>query len=61
MPLPWRAKLFAVPRWPSRCWVSPRDPPAAGSFDLVAADIGQGTAVVVCTRERVLVFDSGPQ
>ncbi len=60
MPLPWRAKLLAVPL-ALALLIPPRDPPAAGSFDLVAADIGQGTAVIVRTREHVLLFDSGPQ
>ena len=60
MPLPWRAKLLAVPL-ALALLVPPRDPPAIGSFDLVAADIGQGTAVIVRTREHVLLYDSGPQ
>jgi len=41
--------------------VPPRPLPAAGAFDLVAADIGQGTAVLVRTRGHVLPFDAGPQ
>ena len=60
MPLPWRARLLAVPL-ALALLVPPRDPPAFGSFDLVAADIGQGTAVIVRTREHVLLFDTGPQ
>ena len=60
LPLPRRAKLLAVPL-ALALLVPPRAPPAAGAFDLVAADIGQGTAVIVRTREHVLVFDSGPQ
>jgi competence protein ComEC len=39
----------------------PRDLPAEGSFDLVAADVGQGMAVLVRTRGHVLLFDTGPQ
>ena len=34
--------------------------PAEGQFELVAADIGQGTAVLVRTREHLLVYDAGP-
>ncbi len=60
LPLPWRAKLFAVPL-ALALLVPPRELPADGSFDLVAADIGQGTAVVVRTRTHVLLFDTGPQ
>ncbi len=60
MPVPWRAKALAVPL-ALALLIPPLDPPAAGSFDLVAADIGQGTAVIVRTREHVLLFDSGPQ
>ena len=60
MPLPWRAKLFAVPL-SMALLVPPHELPADGSFDLVAADIGQGTAVVVRTRSHVLLFDTGPQ
>jgi competence protein ComEC len=39
----------------------PRDLPAHGQFDLLALDVGQGTSVVVRTREHVLVYDAGPQ
>ena len=60
LPLPWRAKVFAVPL-ALALLVPPGDPPAFGTFDLVAADVGQGTAVIVRTREHVLLFDSGPQ
>ena len=34
---------------------------ADGAFDVVAADVGQGTAVLVRTRGHALLFDSGPQ
>ncbi|NWG74515.1 MAG: MBL fold metallo-hydrolase, partial [Rubrivivax sp.] len=35
--------------------------PAPGSFEVMAADIGQGTAVLVRTREHLLVYDAGPR
>jgi competence protein ComEC len=35
--------------------------PAQGSFEFVAADIGQGTAALVRTREHLLGYDTGPQ
>ncbi len=60
LPLPWRAKLFALPL-ALALLVPPHELPAEGAFDLVAADIGQGTAVVVRTRTHVLLFDTGPQ
>ncbi|MEO8836912.1 MAG: DNA internalization-related competence protein ComEC/Rec2, partial [Caldimonas sp.] len=60
LPIPWRAKLFAVPL-ALALFVPPRTLPAEGHFDTVAADIGQGTAVLVRTRRHVLLFDTGPQ
>jgi competence protein ComEC len=35
--------------------------PAPGRFELVAVDVGQGTAVLVRTRAHLLVYDAGPQ
>ena len=59
LPLPWRARLLAAPL--ALALLAPPLPrPAEGSFDLVAADIGQGTAVLVRTREHAMLFDSGP-
>ncbi len=60
LPLPWRARLVAVPL-ALALLVPPVSRPAEGSFDVVAADIGQGTAVLVRTRHHALLFDSGPQ
>jgi len=60
LPLPWRAKLVAVPL-ALALLVPPAALPAEGSFDVVATDVGQGTAVLVRTREHALLFDSGPQ
>jgi competence protein ComEC len=34
--------------------------PAPGQFEVVAADIGQGTAVLVRTRHHLLLYDAGP-
>ena len=58
-PLHWRvrilAPLLALPLvWP----VVPR--PRAGTFELLAADVGQGTAVLVRTRQHLLLYDTGP-
>ena len=60
MPLPWRLRLLALPLvWP--LLLPPRELPTVGQFELVAADVGQGTAVLVRTRHHLLVYDSGPQ
>ncbi len=60
LPLPWRARLLALPLllpllWPARAL------PGAGEFEVLAVDVGQGTAVLVRTREHLLVYDAGPQ
>ena len=60
LPLPWRAKLLALPLllpllWPARVL------PGIGEFELLAVDVGQGTSVLVRTREHLLVVDAGPQ
>jgi competence protein ComEC len=60
LPLPRRAKLVAVPL-ALGLLVPPASLPSEGNFDVVAADIGQGTAVLVRTRRHALLFDSGPQ
>jgi competence protein ComEC len=36
-------------------------PPAAGGFEVVVADVGQGSAVLVRTRRHLLVYDAGPR
>jgi competence protein ComEC len=59
-PLPWRLRLLAVPLvLPLLAPTVPR--PAPGSFDLLAADVGQGTAVLVRTAHHTLLYDTGPQ
>ena len=59
-PLPWRARALALPLLLALV-VPPRALPADGEFELLAMDVGQGTAVLVRTRTHVLVFDAGPQ
>jgi competence protein ComEC len=44
---------------PVLLWQAPR--PAAGEFELVAADVGQGNAVLVRTAAHTLVYDAGPR
>jgi competence protein ComEC len=60
LPLPWRARLLALPLLVPLL-LPPKDLPAPGRFDLLALDVGQGTSVLVRTREHLLVFDAGPQ
>ena len=60
LPLPWRLRALAVPLLlPLLAPVVDR--PAEGQFELLAADIGQGTAALVRTRQHLLVYDTGPQ
>jgi len=59
LPLPWRLRLLALPLALPLIWpVAAR--PAMGRFELVAVDIGQGTAVLIRTRAHLLVYDTGP-
>ncbi|HEY5322322.1 MAG TPA: ComEC/Rec2 family competence protein, partial [Caldimonas sp.] len=59
-PLPWRARVLALPL-ALALLIPPRTLPPEGGFDLLAADVGQGSAVLVRTRGHVLLFDAGPQ
>lgn len=60
LPVPWRLRALGLPLvLPVLLWSPPR--PAPGSFDLLAADIGQGNAVLVRTAQRSLVYDAGPR
>jgi competence protein ComEC len=59
-PLPWRLRLLALPLV-MPLLLPPRELPAEGRFELLAADVGQGTSVLVRTRGHLLVFDAGPQ
>lgn len=44
---------------PVLSWQTPR--PALGTFELVAADMGQGHAVLVRTASHSLLYDTGPR
>lgn len=59
MRLPWRLRLLGLPLVLPLLW-PPLPRPAEGSLEVVAADIGQGTAVLVRTRSHLLLFDTGP-
>ena len=58
--LPWGLRLLGLPLLlPVLLWPAPR--PAGGEFELVAADVGQGNAVLVRTAGHTLVYDAGPR
>ena len=57
---PWQWRLAGVPLLlPLLLWQAPR--PAPGQFELLAADVGQGNAVIVRTARHTLVYDAGPR
>ncbi len=58
--MPWGFRLLGVPLLlPVLLWQAPR--PELGQFELIAADIGQGNAVIVRTAHHTLVYDAGPR
>ena len=44
---------------PLLIWQAPR--PQHGAFELIAADVGQGNALLVRTAQHTLVYDTGPR
>ncbi len=60
MRLPWRLRLLALPLLLPVFWWQPARP-APGQFELLAADIGQGNAVLVRTATHSLLYDAGPR
>lgn len=59
-PLPWAVRALAAPLMlPLLLPVQPR--PADGSMQVTVVDVGQGSAVVVRTRNHLLLHDAGPQ
>jgi len=58
--LPWRVRLLGLPLLlPALCWQPQR--PAAGQFDVLAVDVGQGQAALVRTARHSLLYDTGPR
>ncbi len=58
--VPWWTRLLGLPLvLPVLLWQAPR--PVAGEFEVLAADIGQGSAVLVRTAGHTLVYDAGPR
>lgn len=60
MPLPWRLRLLGLPLMLPLLAPHPSRPPE-GEAQIVAADVGQGTAVLVRTRHHLMVYDAGPR
>ena len=58
--LPWGWRVLGLPLMlPALWWQAPRPP--AGQFELLAADVGQGQAVLVRTARHALLYDAGPR
>jgi len=60
LPWSWSMRLLGLPLLlPIVLWRTPL--PAPGEFELLAADIGQGNAVLVRTANHALLYDAGPR
>ena len=60
VPGPWSWRVWGLPlALPALLWTAPR--PAPGSVELLAADVGQGNAVLVRTARHSLLYDAGPR
>lgn len=59
-PWPWRMRILGIPLLLPIAWWQP-PLPDLGQFELLAADIGQGNAVLVRTAQHALLFDAGPR
>ncbi|GAP38512.1 DNA internalization-related competence protein ComEC/Rec2 [Piscinibacter sakaiensis] len=60
LPWPLRLRLLALPLALPMAWPAERGPPP-GRFELVALDVGQGSAVLLRTRRHLLLYDAGPR
>jgi competence protein ComEC len=60
LPWSWRMRALGLPLLlPVLLWRAPLSAP--GQFELLAADIGQGNAVLVRTASHALLYDAGPR
>jgi competence protein ComEC len=60
LPWGWRMRVLGLPLvLPVLLWRPPL--PAVGQFELLAADVGQGNAVLVRTAHHALLYDAGPR
>lgn len=57
---PWALRLCGVPLVLALLLWQPARP-APGQFELLAADVGQGSAVIVRTARHTLLYDAGPR
>ncbi|MDR0273951.1 MAG: DNA internalization-related competence protein ComEC/Rec2 [Burkholderiaceae bacterium] len=57
---PWMLRLAGVPLLAGLALWTPGRPPQ-GQFELLAADVGQGSATLVRTARHALLFDAGPR
>jgi competence protein ComEC len=57
---PWTLRLAGAPLLLAYALWQPARP-APGAFDLLAADVGQGSAVLVRTATHALLYDAGPR
>lgn len=60
MPWGWRWRALGLPLIVPMLWWQSAVPPW-GHFDLLALDVGQGSAVLLRTQQHSLLFDAGPQ
>jgi competence protein ComEC len=58
--LPWAARLAGLPLLLPLLWPAV-ERPAPGRFELLAADVGQGSAILVRTANHLLLHDTGPR
>jgi competence protein ComEC len=58
-PMPWRVRLLGASLMVPMLGYTP-PAPAPGEFELLAVDVGQGTAVLVRTHGHTLLYDAGP-
>ena len=60
LPWSWTMRVMGMPLLlPVLLWRAPL--PGQGEFELLAADIGQGNAVLVRTASHALLYDAGPR
>ncbi|MCV2420818.1 DNA internalization-related competence protein ComEC/Rec2 [Paucibacter sp. DJ2R-2] len=60
LPLPWRLRALGMALALPLLWPAP-ERPSEGEFEFLAADVGQGTAVLLRTAHHALLYDAGPQ
>jgi competence protein ComEC len=60
LPLPWRVRALALPLM-APLFVPPVARPAEGAMQVTVADVGQGSVIIVRTRDHALLHDTGAQ